>query len=96
LELEVILFLAGIIFVGAFTQSLTGFGFAIVTIPILSFFLDMTFIIPLGALCGAVINLYLIIKMHQHIKVKEVKNLIIGDTNVKGRAEPIQIWKIIE
>ncbi len=63
---------------GAFTQGMTGFGFALVSIPLLSMIVDIKFAISLGVLCGAVINFSLIIKMHQHVKFKEVLYLILG------------------
>lgn len=68
-----------IIFVGSLTQGMTGFGFAMVTIPLLSMIIDIKFAVVLAVLCGTVINLGLVVQMRKEIKLGEVKNLIIGN-----------------
>ncbi|MFA8342577.1 MAG: sulfite exporter TauE/SafE family protein [Rhodothermaceae bacterium] len=78
MSLEFILILV-IIFVGSLTQGMTGFGFALVSIPLLSMIIDIKLAIPLAVLCGMVINLGLLAKMKKEIKIGEVKNLIIGN-----------------
>ena len=77
MSLEFVL-IAAIIFIGSLTQGMTGFGFALVSIPFLSMIIDIKLAIPLVALCGAVINIGLLVKMKNEIKIKEVKNLVIG------------------
>lgn len=67
-----------ILFLAAFTQGLTGFGFALVSIPLLSLLMDIKTAIPLGALCGLIINIYLTIRLRKHVKFSEVKFLILG------------------
>jgi len=67
-----------IIFAGAVTQGLTGFGFAMISVPLLSLFLDVKTAIPLGALCGLVINILLFLKFKNYIVFKEIWPLIAG------------------
>lgn len=67
-----------IILLASFVQGFSGFGFALVSIPLLAFFLDIKTAIPLGALCGLLINLLLYSQLHPHINFKEIKNLLIG------------------
>jgi uncharacterized protein len=67
-----------ILFLAAFTQGFSGFGFALVSIPLLSLFVDIKYAIPLGALSGFVVNVYLAFELRKHIKFFELKNLLIG------------------
>lgn len=67
-----------ILFFAAFTQGMTGFGFAMVSLSMLSVFMTINEAVPLAALSGAVVNVYLIVKLKHHIDLREVKNLIIG------------------
>jgi uncharacterized membrane protein YfcA len=67
-----------ILFLAAFTQGFAGFGFALVSIPLLSLFVDIKYAIPIGALSGFVVNVYLAIELRKHLKFFELKNLLIG------------------
>lgn len=67
-----------ILFFAAFTQGMTGFGFAMVSLSLLTFLMSISEAVPLAALCGLIVNLYLIYKLKNHISFKETKNLIIG------------------
>ena len=69
----------GLIFLFAsFTQGFSGFGFQLLSIPLLLFFFDIKHAVPLGALLGLVVNIYLIIQLRESIKFNEIKSLIIG------------------
>lgn len=67
-----------IVLIGAVTQGLTGFGFALISVPLLSLFLDIKTAIPLGALCGLVINLLLFLKFKKHMDLREIGPLMAG------------------
>ena len=75
---EEILLIGLIIFLAAFTQGLTGFGFALTSLPLLSFVVGVKEAVPLAALCGFVVNIYLTYQLKAHIDFKEVKLLIVG------------------
>jgi uncharacterized membrane protein YfcA len=57
---------------------MTGFGFALISVPLISLIVDVKYAIPLAAICGLIVNVYLIIKLKNHIKYFELKELIIG------------------
>lgn len=67
-----------IVLFASFVQGFSGFGFALVSIPLLSILIDIKEAVPLAALCGFVINIFLIIELKNHIRLFELKNLLIG------------------
>lgn len=73
-----VLALIMIVFIGAFTQGLTGFGFALISVPLLSLIMDVKAAIPLGALCGLVINILLFLKYKNRIVLREIAPLAAG------------------
>lgn len=76
--MEKFLIIILIIFAASFTQGFSGFGFALVSIPLLSLVIDIKYAIPLGALCGLVVNIYLAFQLKDHIKYFELKKIIWG------------------
>lgn len=76
--LEEIILIGLIIFLAAFNQGLTGFGFALTSIPLLSMVVGIKEAIPLAALCGFVVNIYLTIQLKSHIDFSDIKFLILG------------------
>ena len=78
MPIENLFIIAFVICFASFVQGFTGFGFAIITVPILSILIDIKHAVPLVAVCGFVINLYLFIHMRKEINFREVKNLIIS------------------
>ncbi|MBU1234399.1 MAG: sulfite exporter TauE/SafE family protein [Proteobacteria bacterium] len=84
--------LIGIIFLLAgFIQGMTGFGSALVAIPLLSLFLDIKSAVPLCMLNSLVITTFLSLKMRKHLDRKKliplclaaVPGIIIGSTLLK-------------
>jgi len=67
-----------IILFASFTQGFSGFGFQLVALSLLSLLMDLKYAIPLCALFGLVINIYLIIHYKEHLDFRELKSLIIG------------------
>lgn len=67
-----------IIFLAAFNQGLTGFGFALTSIPLLTLVVGVKEAIPLAALCGLIVNIYLLIQLKEHIDFSDIKLLIAG------------------
>lgn len=62
----------------AFVQGLTGFGSALVAIPLLSLFLDIKEAIPLCILNSLVITTYLSLKMKKHLDTKKIIPLCVA------------------
>ncbi len=84
--------LIGLIFLLAgFIQGMTGFGSALVAIPLLSLFLDIKSAVPLCMLNSLVITTFLSLKMRQHLDRKKitplclaaVPGIIVGSTLLK-------------
>lgn len=64
--------LIGIVFLLAgFIQGMTGFGSALVAIPLLSLFLDIKSAVPLCMLNSLVITSFLALKMRKHLDRKK-------------------------
>lgn len=61
-----------------FIQGLTGFGAALVAIPLLSFIIDVKTAVPLTLLNGIFITTYLALKLRSHLDYKKIFPLIIG------------------
>lgn len=76
--LEEIILIGLIIFLAAFNQGLTGFGFALTALPLLSLVVGVKEAVPLAALCGFVVNIYLTYKLKAHINFSDIKLLILG------------------
>ncbi len=62
----------------SFTQGVTGFGSALVAVPLLSFVLPLQVVVPLTILNGVVITCYLSFRMWPHIDRRKIMPLIIG------------------
>ena len=71
--------LAGIIFFCAgFLQGLTGFGSALIAIPLLSLLMDIKAAVPLCMLNGLALTLYLSVHLRFHLDTKKILPLLIG------------------
>ncbi|HHD57509.1 MAG TPA: sulfite exporter TauE/SafE family protein [Desulfobulbaceae bacterium] len=71
--------LAGcIFFVAGFVQGLTGFGSALVAIPLLSLILDIKAAVPLCILNGLIITMYLALHLRQHLDRTKILPLVVG------------------
>ena len=71
--------IAGIIFLLAgFVQGLTGFGSALVAIPLLSFVVDIKTAVPLSMLNGLIITTYLAIALRRHLDRQKIMPLLLG------------------
>lgn len=69
--MEIIICLCCISFIGGLVQGLTGFGVALVALPLMGFFIDIKVAIPLILLLGLVINFTLIFQLLTHIDYKK-------------------------
>ncbi|EAS45278.1 sulfite exporter TauE/SafE family protein [Photobacterium profundum] len=61
---------AGTLFIGSFVQGMVGFGLGMVSVPILSLFLDVKMAIPIATVFGWLITIPVCLKMRQHINFK--------------------------
>jgi len=65
------------IFIAAIIQGITGFGFALIAVPILSVFLLPKDIIPIVVIYSLIMNIIMYIKKRYHIRFSDLKTLII-------------------
>jgi len=72
------LFVGITIFFAGFTQGLSGFGSTLLAIPILTVLLDIKTVIPLTALTGLVMTLFLLIQLWRHLVWKKIISFLIG------------------
>ncbi len=72
------LFISSIFLLAGFIQGMTGFGSALVAMPLLSLFLDIKNAVPLCILNSLVITTFLALKMRRHLDKKKILPLCIG------------------
>ena len=69
---------AGVILLGTFVQGLTGFGLALVSVPLLSLLLDVKLAVPVAGLFGWMITFPLVYKMRQHVQWRTCLIMVAG------------------
>ena len=76
--MTVYLFLFLIFLVAGFTQGVTGFGFGLLAIPLLSLFIDIKTAVPLCSLLGTLITAFLSLRLRKHIDRRKILPLLFG------------------
>ena len=76
--MTIYLFLFLIFLIAGFTQGVTGFGFGLVAIPLLSLFIDIKTAVPLCSLLGILITAYLSLRLRKHIDRRKILPLLFG------------------
>jgi len=69
-----------IVFLGCFTQSLTGFGVALVTMALLPSLLGLQVATPLVSLIGLILEVLMLLRYHASIQFKTILGLVISST----------------
>ena len=69
---------AGVILLGTFVQGLTGFGLALVSVPLLSLLLDVKQAVPVAGLFGWLITFPLVYKMRHHVQWRTCLIMVAG------------------
>jgi uncharacterized membrane protein YfcA len=67
-----------IYFLAGFVQGVTGFGSALVAVPLLTFLIDIKVAVPLSMLNGLLITLFLSVELRRHIDWRKIAPLFIG------------------
>ena len=67
-----------IVFCASWVMGATGFGFALICVPLLSAVRGPKFAVPYSLLCGYMINVLLLIKFKGHIDLKRILPLVLG------------------
>lgn len=73
-----IILISLIIALGGFTQGLTGFGLALVSVPLLSMTVDAQMAVPIAGIFGWLVTFPLVWKMRQHIQYRAGLILVAG------------------
>lgn len=65
------------LFFAGLTQGLTGFGFALVSVPILSIILPPKIVIPTALIYGTILNLIILINTRKWVNIKKIWPLLV-------------------
>jgi uncharacterized membrane protein YfcA len=82
-----------IIFVAGFTQGFTGFGSALIMLPLLTLLMGVKTVVPLVILLGLCINLILLMQVYREINWERIFVLLAG--NVPGILCGVYILKVM-
>lgn len=86
--MEIYLLLVLIAFCAGFIQGFSGFGSVLLSLPLLALFLEVKTAIPIVALCGVALSLFLLVQLRQHWEWKKVYPLCLG--SIPGA--PVGVW----
>jgi len=75
-----LLLVSSIVFLGCLTQSLTGFGVALVTMALLPSVIGLKIATPFVALVGGVLEVLMLVRYRASIDFKSIKGLLIPST----------------
>lgn len=73
-----IILISMIIGLGSFTQGLTGFGLALVSVPLLSLYIDVKLAVPIAGVFGWLVTFPIVWKMRKHIQFRIAIILFLG------------------
>jgi uncharacterized membrane protein YfcA len=82
-----------IILLAGFTQGFSGFGSVLVALPLLTLFLDVRTVVPMVSLLALVINVILLVQIHEHILWNKVRVLLVSA--IPGIAFGVYILKTV-
>ncbi|RKZ09850.1 sulfite exporter TauE/SafE family protein [Candidatus Fermentibacteria bacterium] len=86
-ELSTALSLA-ILFAGAFLQGLTGFGYSLFSLPLLTFLMPVSTAVPMLCLTSVFLNLIVFLRARKSLDIKRILPLLISG----AAALPAGIW----
>jgi len=72
------LWMAAVCLLAGFTQGVSGFGAALVAMPLLTLFLDVRTAVPLYMLHGIIITGYLSFQLRRHLDWQKIQPLLLG------------------
>jgi uncharacterized membrane protein YfcA len=76
--IDLYLAIAAISFLAGLVQGLTGFGSALVAMPLFLLFLDARTAVPLSILNGLIITIYLCLQLKRHLDLGKISPLLLG------------------
>lgn len=76
--MSVIILICFILFVAGWVQGVSGFGAALIAIPLLTLIIDIKMAVPLCSLAGTVIATYMTLQLRHSFDMKKIGPLCIG------------------
>lgn len=73
-----IIIISCIVLLGGFTQGLTGFGLALVSVPLLSMTVDAKMAVPIAGIFGWIVTWPIVWKMRHHVQYRAGLILVLG------------------
>ena len=77
-ETGTLLIVAGIILIASMVKGLTGFGFALTSLPLLSLFLAPKTAVPLITMCSVFLDGYTLYEAREHVQYREIVTLVVS------------------
>lgn len=76
--MDTIFYLVIVVFLAGFVQGFSGFGSVLLALPLLALFMDVKTAIPLMALAGLPLTVFLMIPLWKHLDWRKISPLAIG------------------
>jgi uncharacterized membrane protein YfcA len=76
--IETYISVALVVLIASFLQGLVGFGFAMISVPVLTLVLGVKTAIALTVLCGMIIAFYMYYSLRLDFKFSNIRDLVIG------------------
>ena len=86
-----VLWIVAIVFLAAVLQSLTGFGFALIVMPLVTLVIDLQTAAPLIALAGLTAYTVNLVRFRRAVNLQEVARLAVAS----AAGIPIGIWALV-
>jgi len=77
-ETDTLLIMAAIILIASVVKGLTGFGFALTSLPLLSIFIAPKTAVPIITICSVFLDGYTLYDTRKHVQYKEIITLVIS------------------
>ena len=76
--MQIYLLTSAVIFIASMIAGLAGFGAMIISVPLLTMFLDIKTVVPLTILASLSIHSLILIQMRRHFEFHKIQPLLIG------------------
>ena len=77
-ETDTLLIMAAIILIASVVKGLTGFGFALTSLPLLSIFIAPKTAVPIITICSVFLDGYTLYDARKHVQYKEIITLVVS------------------
>lgn len=78
LDLGTLVLVSGVILLASTVKGLTGFGFALTSLPLLSLFMEPKVAIPIITICSVFLDGYTFIEAREHVQYREISLLVVS------------------